>query len=80
MFARTCSGMGPGNAISYGLVVAYRMSVGKLLGGHCRFVPSCSAYAQDALRQKFFLTAWALIGQRLAKCHPWHPGGPDPVP
>ena len=72
--------MGPGNVLSYGLVALYRVSLGLVVGGHCRFVPSCSAYAQEALQKRSFFQAWALIGRRLGKCHPWHPGGPDPVP
>lgn len=49
------------------------------LGG-CRFAPTCSHYAQDALREHGALTGTWLALRRLAKCGPWHPGGLDPVP
>lgn len=46
----------------------------------CRFAPTCSHYAQDALRLHGPLTGAALALRRLARCGPWHPGGLDPVP
>lgn len=46
----------------------------------CRFAPTCSHYAQDALREHGLLRGLALAARRLAKCGPWHPGGLDPVP
>ncbi|RXK54477.1 membrane protein insertion efficiency factor YidD [Oleiharenicola lentus] len=46
----------------------------------CRFAPSCSHYARDALREHGLLAGVALTVIRLAKCGPWHPGGEDPVP
>lgn len=80
MFARSRQGMGPANALSYGLVALYRVSLGHFVGGHCRFSPSCSAYAQKALQARSFWSAWLLIGRRVLRCHPWHPGGADPLP
>lgn len=62
------------------LVLGYRYSLSPLLGMHCRFHPSCSAYALEALeRHGAARGAWLALG-RLARCHPWHPGGHDPVP
>jgi len=62
------------------LVLGYRYSLSPLLGRHCRFHPSCSAYALEALeRHGAARGAWLALG-RLARCHPWHPGGHDPVP
>lgn len=72
--------MGPANAVSFALVALYRVSLGQFLGGSCRFEPSCSAYAQEALQARPFWRAWLLIGRRIGRCHPWHPGGPDPLP
>jgi putative membrane protein insertion efficiency factor len=62
------------------LVRLYRLVVSPWLGSRCRFHPSCSAYAQEALEQHgLFKGVWlSLI--RVGRCHPWHPGGYDPVP
>lgn len=46
----------------------------------CRFYPSCSVYAVEALEKFGFFRGWALAVKRLIKCGPWHPGGYDPVP
>ena len=46
----------------------------------CRFAPSCSHYAREALREHGLFAGVALTVVRLAKCGPWHPGGEDPVP
>lgn len=46
----------------------------------CRFAPTCSHYAREALREHGFLAGLVLTLLRLAKCGPWHPGGEDPVP
>lgn len=45
----------------------------------CRFYPTCSAYALDAIESHGVFKGLALTGRRLLKCHPWHPGGFDPV-
>lgn len=57
----------------------YRYSLGWLLGGQCRFYPSCSAYALEAFSKKSFPAALALTLKRIVKCHPLHPGGYDPL-
>jgi len=46
----------------------------------CRFAPTCSHYAREALREHGLLAGLALTARRLVKCGPWHPGGLDPVP
>jgi putative membrane protein insertion efficiency factor len=51
-----------------------------LLGGHCRFSPSCSLYAGEALRRHGAFAGARLAVKRLARCHPFRPGGYDPVP
>ncbi|MBS0395795.1 MAG: membrane protein insertion efficiency factor YidD [Proteobacteria bacterium] len=59
---------------------AYRYLVSPLLGPRCRFYPSCSAYALEAVDTHGPLRGLWLALRRLARCHPWHPGGYDPVP
>lgn len=63
-----------------GLVRIYQFVLGPWLGGRCRFYPSCSCYAIDALRQHGFLRGSWLALCRLFRCHPFHPGGVDLVP
>ena len=58
----------------------YRGGISPLLGPRCRFYPSCSCYAQQAIEQHGSLPGLYLTVRRLLRCHPWHPGGYDPVP
>jgi putative membrane protein insertion efficiency factor len=62
------------------LVNAYRRWLSPLLGPRCRFTPSCSAYAAEALALHGAGKGSWLAVRRLARCHPFHPGGHDPVP
>lgn len=62
------------------LIAAYRRLVSPLLGKNCRFDPTCSRYAQDALLTHGFLKGSWLSIRRVGRCHPWHDGGYDPVP
>jgi putative membrane protein insertion efficiency factor len=59
---------------------AYQLLISPLLGPRCRFYPSCSAYAVQALQTHGPLRGTLLAGRRLLRCHPWNPGGIDPVP
>ena len=61
-------------------VEAYRMTLSPLLGGHCRFEPSCSRYAQQALLRHGARRGGWLALRRLLRCHPFSPPGFDPVP
>lgn len=63
-----------------GLVRTYRRFVSPLLPPACRYTPSCSQYAEEALRVHGFVHGLALIVRRLARCHPWGGEGHDPVP
>ena len=62
------------------LIRLYQYLVSPVLGNHCRFHPSCSCYAVDALQQHGTLKGIYLTIRRLGRCHPWHEGGYDPVP
>lgn len=62
------------------LVRGYQLAVSPFLGRNCRFHPSCSEYAIEAIEKHGgFRGAW-LAARRISHCHPWHPGGYDPVP
>lgn len=62
------------------LIRVYQYSVSPLLGARCRFYPSCSQYALESLRRFGVLRGGWLTLVRLSRCHPFHPGGFDPVP
>ena len=62
------------------LIRLYRYAISPLLGRSCRFDPSCSEYAIEALQRHGLLSGIWLATRRVARCHPWHPGGFDPVP
>lgn len=62
------------------LVLFYRKFVSPLKPPTCRFYPTCSAYALEALEKHGALRGSVLAVKRIVKCHPFHPGGFDPVP
>jgi len=62
------------------LIRGYQYFVSPLLGRHCRFEPSCSVYAQQAIQRFGAIRGTWLATQRILRCHPLHPGGYDPVP
>lgn len=63
-----------------GIIGVYQRYVSPMLGPRCRFYPSCSHYACDALRLHGALRGSGLSAWRVLRCHPFHPGGFDPVP
>ena len=63
-----------------GLVRVYQICLSPLLGPRCRFYPSCSDYALEALERFGTLRGSYLSVRRLLRCHPFHPGGFDPCP
>jgi putative membrane protein insertion efficiency factor len=58
----------------------YRYLLSPWWGGQCRFTPTCSEYAMDAIHEHGSLRGTWLALRRVSKCHPWHQGGFDPVP
>lgn len=62
------------------LIRLYQCTFAAIFGGYCRFEPTCSQYAIEALRQHGVAKGLWLGLKRVMKCHPWHPGGLDPVP
>ena len=62
------------------LVRAYQLVLSPWVGGQCRFTPTCSNYAIEALRQHGAAQGSYLGAMRIARCHPWCEGGHDPVP
>ena len=63
-----------------GAIRFYQLALSPLVGPACRFYPSCSQYALTAVLRFGLLRGGALALARLARCHPFHPGGFDPVP
>ena len=65
------------------LIRAYQLLLSPLsglLGGGCRFTPTCSEYGYEAIRKYGFFKGWKMALLRIGRCHPWHAGGYDPVP
>jgi len=62
------------------LIRLYQLTLSPFIGRQCRFYPSCSHYAQEAIAEHGAFRGILLASRRLAKCHPFHPGGVDLVP
>ena len=62
------------------IIRAYQFLLSPWVGSQCRFYPTCSHYAAEALQRHGALKGSWLAVRRIGKCHPWHPGGFDPVP
>ncbi|MDR1824818.1 MAG: membrane protein insertion efficiency factor YidD [Bifidobacteriaceae bacterium] len=63
-----------------GLVRCYQVVISPLSGPRCRFYPTCSAYALEAIRLHGLVRGVGLAARRIMRCNPWHPGGVDHVP
>lgn len=63
-----------------GLIKIYQKLVSPTMGPNCRFQPTCSAYALEAVQTHGVFRGGWLAAKRIGKCHPLHPGGYDPVP
>jgi putative membrane protein insertion efficiency factor len=72
--------MNPMQRLLIGLIRIYQVALSPFVGNQCRFTPTCSQYAREAVeRHGAMKGAWMAI-RRVSRCHPWHPGGHDPVP
>jgi len=69
-----------GVLIVTGMVHAYRVALRPLLPPACRFEPTCSEYCLQAVARHGALRGLGLTARRIARCHPWNPGGLDPIP
>jgi putative membrane protein insertion efficiency factor len=67
-------------AVALALIRLYQRTLSPLLGSHCRFHPTCSAYTAEAISRHGFFMGVYLGLRRLLRCHPLHAGGFDPVP
>ncbi|WP_411268246.1 membrane protein insertion efficiency factor YidD [Pseudohongiella sp. O18] len=66
--------------IAIKLISVYQCTLSLLIGNQCRFYPSCSHYTQDAIVTHGLAKGCMMGAKRILRCHPWHPGGYDPVP
>jgi len=62
------------------LIDGYKLLLSPFFGSQCRFYPTCSSYAREAIEVHGSLRGSWLAVKRILNCHPWHPGGVDPVP
>ena len=72
--------LGEKSGLITGAIRLYQRFVSPFLGANCRFYPSCSSYACEAIEKHGVLRGVWLSARRLCRCHPFHPGGIDPVP
>ncbi|MEW5893768.1 MAG: membrane protein insertion efficiency factor YidD [Pseudomonadota bacterium] len=72
--------MNPIQRLLIGLIRLYQIALSPYFGSQCRFTPTCSEYAKAAVQQHGALKGSWLALRRIARCHPYHPGGHDPVP
>jgi uncharacterized protein len=70
----------PGVLVAWVLIRLYQLVISPLVGPACRFAPSCSQYALEAVVRYGMMKGTALAMRRFLRCHPWGGGGFDPVP
>ena len=66
--------------LAVGLIVIYQKTISPLFGPACRYEPSCSQYTREAIERYGVVRGSWLGARRIARCHPFHEGGSDPVP
>src|SRR4051794_31059766 len=79
-FSKAAAHMKIVSSAAIALLEAYQYVLPPLLGRNCRFFPSCSEYAVEAIGRHGLMRGSWLSMRRILRCHPWHPGGYDPVP
>jgi putative membrane protein insertion efficiency factor len=72
--------MNPAQRLLIGLIRGYQLLLSPFIGNQCRFTPTCSHYALEAVQRHGAVKGTWLALRRVSRCHPWHPGGHDPVP
>ena len=72
--------MNPAQRLLVGLIRGYQLVLSPFVGNQCRFTPTCSQYAREAVEKHGALKGSWMAVRRVSRCHPWHPGGHDPVP
>lgn len=72
--------LSPLGSVATLLIRGYRFAIAPVLPKSCRFTPSCSEYAEEAFQRHGFFRGFYLTARRILRCHPFHPGGYDPVP
>lgn len=72
--------MNLGQRLVVGLIRFYQIALSPYFGSQCRFSPTCSQYAREAVERHGVLKGGWLAIRRIGRCHPYHPGGHDPVP
>jgi uncharacterized protein len=70
----------PGQLILLGLIRVYKVTLSPLIGRQCRYLPTCSEYGADAVRQHGAARGFFMGAARVCRCHPWGGHGYDPVP
>ncbi|MGP8079849.1 MAG: membrane protein insertion efficiency factor YidD [Dehalococcoidales bacterium] len=66
--------------IALGLIKIYQSTISKVLPSSCRYTPTCSEYTFEAINRYGVFKGIGMGAKRIARCHPWHEGGYDPVP
>ncbi|WP_298286440.1 membrane protein insertion efficiency factor YidD [Acidocella sp.] len=72
--------MSPAALMLSGAIRVYELTLRPVIGANCRFYPSCSAYAREAICRHGATRGGLMAARRILRCHPWNPGGFDPVP